>query len=199
MTRYWLKIVLGALLIFAAGMAVWKGVHMGVNTVHVLTETADPITIPLKIVKFRVDGTPLGRLEKIRLIRSAPQAIASVEVTVRLDSAAVADRLRNCTMRIDDVENMNDQTTFVCVSAESPAVAGEFEPFGEVRIEGTDIVLPLLLPAAAVRDLKHDGARWADSAAVPVVSPMPVVPPMPAVSPATDGAEATGGTGAASP
>lgn len=193
MTRYWIKIVLGALLIFAAGMAVWKGVHVGVNTVHVLTETADPITIPLKIVNFRVDGASLGRLEKIRLIRTAPQAIASVEVTVRLDSAAVADRLRNCTMRIDDVENMNEQTTFVCVSPESPAPAGEFEPFGEVRLEGTDIVLPLLLPAAAVRDLQHNGSRGADSLTAPVVPPAPTLPPVGA------GAEAAAGAGAAKP
>jgi hypothetical protein len=193
MTRYWIKIVLGALLIFAAGMAIWKGVHMGVNTVHVVTDTADPITIPLKIVNFRVDGTSLGRLEKIRLIRTAPKEIASVEVTVRLDSAAVADRLRECTLRIDDVENMNDQTSFVCVAPGSPAAAGEFEPFGEVRIEGTEIVLPLLLPAAAVRDLQHGGSQGADSMAAPVVPPVPDVPPAPG------GAEAAAGAGATSP
>jgi len=193
MTRYWIKIVLGALLIFAAGMAVWKGVHMGVNTVHVLTDTADPITIPLKIVNFRVDGVSLGRLEKLRLIRSAPKAISSVEVTVRLDSTSVADRLRDCTMRIDDVENMNEQTTFVCVSPATPAAAGEFEQFGEVRIEGTDIVLPLLLPAAAVRELQHKGSRGVDSMAAPVIPPVPPVPQV------TVGAEAAPGASATSP
>jgi len=191
MTRYWIKIVLGALLIFAAGMAVWKGVHVGVKTVHVLTDTADPITIPLKIVNFRVDGSSLGRLEKIRLIRTAPNEIASVEVTVRLDSAAVADRLRDCTLRIDDVENMNDQTTFVCATAESPAAAGAFEPFGEVRIEGTDIVLPLLLPAAAVRDLQRHRSRGADSLTVPVVPPPPPAPQVTSGAGAAPGASVT--------
>ncbi len=172
MTRYWLKIVLGALLIFAVGMAAWLTVRKGVNTVHVLTATADPITIPIKIVNFRVDGANIGRVERLKLLRSAPEEIASVEVTVSVDSAAIIERMRDCTLRIDDLEHVDERTTFVCVTADNPAPI-DFEPFGVVRVEGTDIVLPLLLPASVVRDFQNKGAHRADSMAPPT-PPSPV-------------------------
>ncbi len=192
MTRYWIKIVLGALLIFAVGMAAWTGVRKGVNTVHVLTATADPITIPIKIVNFRVDGASVGRLERLKLLRSAPEKLASVELTVRVDSAAVIERLRNCILRIDDLEHLDEQTTFVCVTGDNPAAIGDFEPFGEVLLEGTDLRLPLLLPAAAVRDFQNKGWQGADS----MVPALPAVPPVPQT---TVGAEATTGATTTSP
>lgn len=173
MTRYWIKIVLGAILIFAVGMAGWYGLRKGVSTVHTVFETADPISIPLKFVTFRVDGAALGRLEQLKLLRAAPKSITSVEVTVRLDSAATAERLRGCTMRIDDVEHMDDETTFVCVTADNPGASGAFEPFGQVLVQGTDIVLPLLLPTAAVKDFQNEGWQGADSLAPAA----PIAPP----------------------
>lgn len=184
MTRYWLKIVLGALLIFALGMAVWFGARKGVKTVHTVFETADPITIPLKFVTFRVDGASIGRLEQLKLLRSAPKAITGVEITVRVDSASAAERLRNCTMRIDDVENIDENTTFVCVTPDNPGAAGSFEAFGLVLVQGTDIVMPLLLPTAAVKDLQHQGWQGADSLAAPAV-PESSSPPLPPATPGT--------------
>ncbi len=182
MTRYWIKIVLGALLIFAIGMAVWFGVRKGVTTVHTVFETSDPISIPLKFVTFRVDGASLGRLEQLKLLRTAPKAIAGVEITVRTDSAAAADRLRNCTMRIDDVEHIDEHTTFVCVAAGDPGASGSFVPFGQVLVQGTDIALPLFLPAAAVKDLQHQGWQGPDSLTAPGVPASPDLPVPPAAS-----------------
>jgi len=176
MTRYWIKIIVGALLVFAAGMAVWFGVRKGVTTVHTVLETSNPINIPLKFVTFRVDGVALGRLEQLKMLRTTPKAISSVEVTVRVDSAAAAERLRQCTMRIDDLNHIDEHTTFVCVAAESPADSGAFMPFGTVSIAGTDIVMPLYLPAASVRDLQHQGFRAADSIAPPSPPELPAVP-----------------------
>lgn len=180
MTRYWIKIVLGALLIFVIGMAGWVGLRKGVSTVHTVFETADPISIPLKFITFRVDGAPLGKIERLRLFRSAPKAIASVEVTVRVDSAAAVDRLRSCVMRLDDVEHIDEHTSFVCVTGVPSDSTGTFEAFGQVLIEGTDVVLPLLLPAGAVSDLRHQGWEGADSMAPPAPEAPPAVPKLPA-------------------
>lgn len=176
MTRYWIKIILGALLVFAAGMAVWFGVRKGVTTVHTVLETSNPINIPLKFVTFRVDGVALGRLQQLKMLRTAPKAISSVEMTVRVDSAAAAERLRHCSMRIDDLDHIDEHTTFVCVTADSPADSGAFEPFGTVAIQGTDIVMPLFLPTASVRDLQHQGFSGADSMAPPMPPEIPEVP-----------------------
>ena len=190
MTRYWLKITLGALLIFLIGMAINFGVRKGVRTVHTVVETADPITIPVRFATFRVDGVALGRLRELKLLRTAPKQVSSAEITVRLDSAAYADRLSTCTLRIDDVEKIDERTTFVCVTADNPGISGAFERFGEVRVEGTDLVLPLLLPAAAVRDFRSQGAdsaaaeaeaavQAAESAAVSPNAPPAPVPAVP--------------------
>ena len=185
MTRYWLKITLGALLIFAIGMAINFGVRKGVRTVHTVVETADPITIPVRFAPFRVDGLQLGKLRELKLLRTTPKQISSAEVTVRLDSAAYADRLATCALRIDDLEKIDERTTFVCVTTDNPGMAGAFEPFGEVRVEGTDLVLPLLLPAAAVRELRSQGADSAAAEAEAAVqaaesaAASPVAPPAP--------------------
>jgi hypothetical protein len=192
MTRYWIKIAFGALLIFAIGMAINFGVKKGVRTVHTVMETSDPISIPIRFATFRVDGVALGKLRELKLLRTTPKQVSSAEVTVRLDSAAYADRLAACTLRIDDVEKIDERTTFVCVTADNPGMPGAFEPFGEVRVEGTDMVLPLLLPAAAVNDFRTQGAdsaaadaeaavQAADSAAVGAVAPPAQVPAVPQV------------------
>jgi hypothetical protein len=194
MTRYWIKIVVGALLIFAVGMVAWYGVRKGVRTVqmvHTVLESSDPITIPLKFVNFRVDGAEVGKLQQLRLIRSAPKVIEGVQVTVRVDSAAVLDRLRNCTLRLDDVENLDENSTFVCVTPEHPGAAGDFTQFGQVLVDGSDLVLPLLLPAKTVRDIKHQGWQNVDSAAAPVIPPVPEVPSAPANPGASGTAPAT--------
>jgi len=178
MTKYWIKIVAGALLIFAAGMAVWYMGRKGVSTAQSVFDSADPITIPIRFVDFRVDGAAVGKIQQLRLLREARDQITSVEVTVRLDSAAVADRLRACSMRIDDLENFDEHTTFVCAPADesdSATAAQAFEPFGVVRVQGTDLTMPLLLPGATVREFKNQKSG-ADSLAPPEVPDAPAAP-----------------------
>lgn len=183
MTRYWMKIALGALLIFAVGMAVWVAAKKGMSSVHSVFDTADPISIPIKIVSFRVDGTPLGKIRTIRFLRSAPKQVSSVEVTVRLDSASFADRIRPCTLRIDDVEKIDEHTSFVCVGPDNAGSPGVFEPFGQVLVEGTDIALPLLLPTAAVAGIRNHGRAGADSLAPSGAPGAPAVPGAAATQP----------------
>lgn len=199
MTRYWIKITLGALLIFAIGMAINFGVRKGVSTVHTVIETADPISIPIRFATFRVDGVALGKLRELKLLRTAPKQVSAAEISVRLDSAAYADRLSACTLRIDDVEKIDERTTFVCVTSDNPGMPGAFEPFGEVKVEGTDIVLPLLLPAAAVRDFRSQGVDSAAAAAEASVQAAESLAVSPVAPPAPVPAAPKAGTTPASP
>ena len=182
MTRYWLKIALGALLVFAVGMLIWTGVRKGTQTAQMVFNSAEPITIPLKFVNFRVDGASLGRLQQVKLLRAAPESIEGVEVTVRLDSAALVERLQQCAMRLDDFEQMNERTTFVCVHAESVATAVGVQQFGRVLVQGTEVSMPLLLPTSVVQEFRnHDGAG-ADSLAPPAPPAVPGAEPVAAPS-----------------
>lgn len=187
MTRYWLKIALGALLVFAVGMLIWTGVRKGTQTAQMVFHSSEPITIPIKFVNFRVDGASLGTLQQLKLLRTAPESIEGVEVTVRLDSAAVAERLQQCAMRLDDFEQMNERTTFVCVHADSVATAAGVQQFGRVLVQGTEVSMPLLLPTNVVRDIQnHDSA---DSLAPP---PPPAVPSAEAAAAPSGAAPAAG-------
>jgi len=173
MTRYWLKITIGALLIFGLGMAIWYGVKRGVGAVHVVMDSNQPISIPIKFATFRLDGVALGKIDHIVLMRSAPKRLTAVKVTVRLDSASFADRIRSCVVRLNSLEKLDENTTFVCAAGADPSVAGAFQPFGQLLVEGTDVAVPLLLPASDVRDMQRGGSRVVDSAGP--VSP-PAVP-----------------------
>jgi hypothetical protein len=173
MTRYWIKIAAGAILIFALGMAVWYGVRRGVGAVHVVMDTSEPISIPIRFATFRLDGMPLGKIDRIKLVRSAPKRLVAAEITVRLDSAAYAERIRNCVVRLNSLDKLDENTTFVCAASGDSTVGGAFEPFGQLIVEGTDIVVPLLLPARDVQDMKRGGSRVVDSVTVTLPPPAP--------------------------
>lgn len=192
MTRYWLKIGIGALLVFIVGMGIKYLVDQGHAKVHALLESDQPISIPLKFVDFRVDGQRLGQLQRLRLVRSAPKQFTGAELTVALDSGVDAEPLRNCQLRIDDLDKMDQNTTFVCVQPGTPPGPVAFEPFGTVTIKGTDMVLTLLLPSEAVQDLRSvaDSLQAMDSAAAHVtvdtvdgVDAVPQAPATPAAPP----------------
>lgn len=181
MTRYWLKIGIGALLVFAVGMGVKYLIDQGKAKVHVLLDSDQPISIPLKFVDFKVDGARLGQVRRVRLLRTAPKEFSGAEVTAVLDSGSSIDLLRTCQLRIDNLEKMDQNTTFVCVHPDTPAGPVAFEPFGTVKLEGTDVVLTLLLPSDAVRDLRSVGdslAAFTDGPAAGEVAPVAPVPGM---------------------
>jgi len=183
MTRYWIKIAAGAILIFALGMAVWYGVRRGVGAVHVVMDTDQPISIPIKFATFRLDGVPLGKIDHIRLMRSAPKRLVAAEITVRLDSASYQERLRHCVVRLNSLDRLDENTTFVCAASGDSSVGGAFEPFGQLLVEGTDVAIPLMLPASDVRDMQRGGSRVVDSVTVVVPAPTPPAPPAVKVSP----------------
>ena len=64
MQRYWLRIALGALAVFVLGMTAISIYRNGRAKVEELANSADPITIPLAILPFQVDGDRMGRIER---------------------------------------------------------------------------------------------------------------------------------------
>ncbi len=149
MTNYWLRIAFGIVVIFAIGM----GIHSVVGGFkHKISETSDPISIPIAFVPFKLNGEKLGDIDKISLLRDDPKHISSVQVVISLaDSHSVA-RLRDCQVAIDDVEGLNERSTFRCQTGDT--ASSGLLPFGVVVLRGTDESFPLLLPEKAVKDLR---------------------------------------------
>jgi len=152
MRAYWVKIILGMLLVFAVGFPIVSAIKSARNKVNVTLNSSDPITIPLPFVPFRVDGQKFGDLDRLTFLRDDPKHISGVHVVVKLADSAVASKLKNCTLAVVDVEHLDEKSTFLC-NADSAGL--RLVPFGEVQVKGQSGSYPLLLPSEAVKGLRQ--------------------------------------------
>lgn len=158
MKSYWFKIVLGALGIFAIGMVIVTGIRKAKNQVRVYSETSEPISIPFPfgIVPFRLDGTRLGTVEHLTLLRDSPQGISNIRLVVKLADSVESSRLASCILVVTDVEHLDNRTTFQCQNSDTAGM--QLVPYGQVELENDGTTFPLLLPASAVADLRSEHA-----------------------------------------
>jgi hypothetical protein len=185
MTKYWLKIVLGALLIFVVGYSIYRIGERGVTKATSIFATADPISIPLRFAGFSLDNQRLGQIDRLTFVRTAPKSVSSVEIVVQLDDSASAGRLANCFLRLDNPHNIDEHSTFLCATA-ADTMGTTLKPFGRVLVKGTAVEVPLLVPTDIIRELSNVNFNRSDS--------MPEIQPAPAVLPAAPAAPATPGT-----
>jgi hypothetical protein len=153
MRNYWLKIAAKALGIFAVGMIFITTVR-GVKTKVVRTlEGTDPVPLPLMgMVPFRLDSAQLGSLSRLEFLRSDPQHVSGIRVVVRLADSISPTKLRACAIALDDVENIDERTTFRCQDPQG--AVGDLAPFGTVVLRGEGDSFPLLLPSRAIAELR---------------------------------------------
>ena len=158
MKSYWFKIVLGALGIFAVGMVIVTGIRKAKNQVRVYSETSEPISIPFPfgIVPFRLDGTRLGTVEHLTLLRDSPQGISNIRLVVKLADSVTSSQLASCILVVKDVEHLDNRTTFLCQNSDTAGM--QLVPYGQVELENDGTTFPLLLPASAVADLRSEHA-----------------------------------------
>ena len=156
MRSYWAKIILGALAIFGAGMLVRGVVGQVRHKVHVVVDTAEPITIPLPlgIVPFKLDGVKLGRLQSLTLLRDSPKGITSIQLKAELSDSVSFDRLSECMLQLDHPTDLNDRTTFKCVKSDTAGL--NLVPYGEVTINPGEHVLTLLVLANEVEQIRSE-------------------------------------------
>jgi hypothetical protein len=177
MNRYWLKIGVGALAVFAVGLVIWSMVERGVHEVQDLAGSDRAISIPLLgIVPFNVEGRQAGRIDRITLLRDAPKQISGVVVRVGRADSLPADAFAGCTFTVRDPAHLDENTEFRCLR--EPAQLAGFESFGEVRIAtpGGVIVRRIVLPSEVIADLRDpsnfdanvEGGQLEDEAAAAV-------------------------------
>jgi hypothetical protein len=178
MRNYWLKILLGALGIFAVGMIGITIVRSGVAKVNSVVHSDEPITIPLGLVPFVLAGERLGKLDHVTLYRESPDHVSEVELTVNLADSLLAQGLSGCRL-VANIEGDNrepgvnirvgkdstDQNAFRCLSGDS--TPPEVVEYGTAIFNPGEIEVPLLLPVELVSelqslDLGHEAAA-ADS------------------------------------
>jgi len=170
MRKYWMKIILGALLIFGVGF----GVVSAARGVKDKIVSSKDIEIPLgSFIGFNLDGTRLGSIRSLTIQRTSPKLITGFEVKTRLTDSSAFSLLEKCHVSVNDIRNIDERTHFICLPSDSGYV-----PFGEVRAElrtgdgMRTLVLPLLLPPSAVSDIQNhvnsSGLPVSDSAAAEI-------------------------------
>lgn len=130
MRTYWLKIILGAVAIFAVGMLVVTGIRRASHGVHELAEGSGNITIPLPfgILPFKVDGERLGSIERVTLERSAPKVITSLRLVAKLDSGVSPERLAGCSLAGHRITELDESSSFECIRTDSAAATAAPAP-----------------------------------------------------------------------
>lgn len=148
--KYWVKIVLGMVVVFAIGAFFVRGVRRG--TAFVNSDRA--FTIPLLGAPFRLAGLQLGQVERMRIERSTPRTISGLALTVKLDDSVVMSRFDGCSLAIFDATKIDKTTTFVCAMADDSSRL-QLVPFGTVTFSPGDHEVVLMVPQAVVDDLQH--------------------------------------------
>ncbi|HEX2637117.1 MAG TPA: hypothetical protein VHL81_08285 [Gemmatimonadales bacterium] len=173
MRSYWMRILLGAVAIFAIGMIGVTFYRRSAEKVHEVVAGAGPLSIPLPFVPFELEGNRLGKVERLVVNRDAPKKVSSVDLEVKLDDSLVAQGLADCRLAAN-VESDSSSTGdlnvhvgrkgrgafFSCVDDDSSLVE-----FGTAHLSPGDVTVPLLIPEALADQLRS--GRWesgADSA-----------------------------------
>ncbi len=176
MRTYWLRILLGALAVFAVGMIGLTFARRTRDTVTAVVTGSGPLSIPLPFVPFELEGNKLGQLERLVVNREAPKKVSSVELEVKLDDSLVVQGLAGCRLAANlesdssksgDINfrshRLEDQAFFFCAKSDSGLVE-----FGTVRLTPGDVTVPLLVPVSLAEQMRagnwgdHDGADSAD-------------------------------------
>jgi hypothetical protein len=169
MRNYWLKIILGALGVFAAGMIVVNIGRALRAKAKVVAESDSPITIPLPFVPFRMAGERVGTFDHIVIRRKSPHKVSGIDLTVKLDDASTAARLAGCQIRAElnpanpvkgRAYTLHD-ARFSCLREPSAAV----EEVGTVRLLPGNENLPLVVDTAVAAEMRKQGAGDEASAA----------------------------------
>jgi hypothetical protein len=169
MRSYWMRILAGALAIFAIGMVGVTLLRRGVVKVNEVVSGTGPLSFPLPFVPFQLDGNKLGRVERMVVNRDAPKKVSSVDLEVKLDDSLVAQGLAGCRLAANvesdssvpgdinvHVDRLGDRTFFFCATNDSA-----FVEFGKVRLNPGDVIVPLLVPQSLAEHLRK--GEWGNS------------------------------------
>lgn len=181
MRNYWLKILLGALGVFAIGMIGVTIVRSGIAKVNSVVEGEGPITIPLGLIPFDLGGERLGKLDHVTLYRDSPREVSAVELEVNLTDSLLAYGLAGCRLvanlegdghnqgvNIKVGKGNEHKDAFHCLPGDS--IPENLVDFGIAIFQPGEVKVPLLLPADVVDELQNldfggDSAAMADSIA----------------------------------
>ena len=148
--KYWLKIVIGMVVVFGIGAFFVRTVRHG----QAFINSDRSITIPLLGAPFRLAGLQLGQVQRMRIERSTPRVISGLALTVKLDDSVAMSRFDGCSLAIFDATKIDKNTTFTCAVADDSSRL-KLVPFGTVTFSPGDHQVVLMVPEAMAVEIQH--------------------------------------------
>jgi len=153
MNKLWIRIGLGAGLVFASGMFVVTLGRQVKQSVMGTMENGGRFAVPLSILPFEVDNNRVGSIQSVDVQKSGHR-VKRISFVVKLTEADRLASLENCLFGIDGPRR---DGFFSCIP-EGSDEANDYITVGEIRIEPSGLVRPLVLA-------RHDADDWFEGAA----------------------------------
>jgi len=150
MHKLWIRIGLGAALVFASGMFVVTLGRQVKQSVMGTMEHGGRFSVPLSILPFEVDNDKVGSIQSVDVER-AGRHVKHIKFIVKLSDPDRLSSFENCLFGIDGPRR---DGLFTCIP-EGSDDAENYVTVGEVRIEPSGMVRPLVLA-------KDDAGDWFD-------------------------------------
>lgn len=148
MNRYWLRITLGALGIFALGMVVVAAGRQGVDKVKQIA-MQHTLTLTPGVAPFLVDLRQLGTLTEVEVDPDAGHDFPFINLTVQLDSNADIAGLEECLLLASDAKSVTADKGLRCAQGISPDSLVEM---GAVTFEPSGETMPIFIPVGELGD-----------------------------------------------
>jgi hypothetical protein len=126
-----------------------------IANVQAVAKSDRPIGIPLALLPFRLAGEELGTVRRLELMRSSPQEVSGVRLTVRLKDSTEAESLRDCTVTLLGHQVFGGREGFVC-SSPGDSAAEQLEKIGEIVVEPGGLVRALFIPGDHAANWRAD-------------------------------------------
>jgi hypothetical protein len=160
--RYWIRVALGALLVFGLGLAGLAAVNRGTAEVRSLVSHA-AMQLPRQLARldFSLDGRKIGRVSAIEVQRTGPADPGRARLQVALADAADLGALERCLLTSDDLDRFPHSSGFRC--ADAAEIGAGLVEIGQVVFQPADLVRPLYLPNHTVERWRRAGIRSLDA------------------------------------
>ncbi|MEO8449525.1 MAG: hypothetical protein ABI647_07035 [Gemmatimonadota bacterium] len=157
MNRLWIKIALGALVVFGVGMT---GVTLSRRGVTQLKSMALGSLVklknPLPALVFRLDGHRLGAIRLLEINNGDSWGPKSIQMAVVLDQTGFANELTDCRLTASHRGNSFDRETFRCAD-QSEVEDGALQEIGQAVFEPAGLTRPIYLRARDIAQLDRSG------------------------------------------
>lgn len=150
----WVKIVLGMLVIAVIGIGITKGIERGKRTIGDVVDGSGPISVPMLGLAFRIDGEPVGGIDRLQFLRSAPKVVDSVVLAVDLSDPSFERRFEDCMVAMTESRHFDKNTSFTCATPEDSARLA-LQPFGHVRLQPSGQRIALWVPEELMHELRR--------------------------------------------